>query len=374
MVIFLHIVLYDEKFFNSVISQFEGDKRFCNQCLIYVPSGSKTKININLKYKIVRNEKQLLKEVSLVKYDFVFFHSLHSIFIKVMDYIPKTKKVIWWAWGYDLYSTEGRMPPFLPVELYKPHTCKLLNERINKAIVDFKRLWLFICHYLYKNKLKKIINRIDYFQPVTKYEYTLICMTYPTMSAKEFYYPNSFAENLSDHYIHSCEGTGIILGNSATYTNNHIDVWNNIHQYIQKDQKVYIPLSYGSKDYATKVMERIVSNNVVFLDTFLKNEQYEALFDKCSYFIVGCIRQQAMGNISICIARGIKIFAYRDSIIYKALESYGCYVFAIEDVDNMSFSTPLTRDEVNHNIMCYKAEKIRRKEILDQFFDEMPLV
>ena len=76
---------------------------------------------------------------------------------------------------------------------------------------------------------------------------------------------------------------------------------------------------------------------------------YYALMDTYSYAVYGVIRQQAMGNIFGCLAKGIKVFLYRDSLVYKFLKEDGFVVFAIEDMDGSSFMKPLALTEIEQN-------------------------
>lgn len=367
MLRFLHLALYDKKFFSSVKKQFDSDGRFKNQYIALVNKDAQ--INEQLDdCEFCTTFAQLKNVVQKYDYDYVFFHSLTPIFANVIFEIPREKIIIWWAWGFDLYSMEHILPPFIPIELYKPITKKQFYFRRNPLLTEAKSIFFWLLHSCNRNKIQRIIKRINYFQPVTQIEYLLLKKQYPFITAKEFYYPNSFGNNLPVKINKLSSGNSILLGNSATYTNNHLDVWNGIKEFVNNNQKIFIPTSYGDSAYAKKLKEIINTQSTVFLDKFLTREQYNKLMDECAFFIIGSLRQQAMGNVSICIEKGIKIFAYKDSIIYQALLSYGCFVFAIEDIDSTSFSIPLTIEQANHNIECYRSEKSRRDLLLEDFF------
>ena len=51
----------------------------------------------------------------------------------------------------------------------------------------------------------------------------------------------------------------------------------------------------------------------------------------CTHAIFGMIRQSGLGNIYLCFRKGIKVFLFKDSILYKQFKTDGYHVFSIED-------------------------------------------
>lgn len=363
----LHIVLYDPKFFGT-IKWFLQESRFKNEIIAYVKGIPFQDQNTFPNVAVLTTKKELEEYIKTHNYDAVFFHSMFDEFVDIVRFIPHDKKIIWWSWGYDIYSTNGFKKPILPIKLYLPLTKQLFEERHGKLIGKLQLYYEWARNFLFGKNAKKLLNRVDYFQPVLSIEYERIKQKYPTFKAEEFYYPNSFGNDIPD-IIQLCKDDGdILLGNSATYTNNHVDVWQSIYNSVPEGQKVIVPLNYGAAIYAKQVKSVLKYPNLQIINDFLQKEKYQELINQCSYFVVGCMRQQAMGNVSICIKKGIKVFAYRDSLIYKGLKNIGCIVFAIEDIDKDSFRKALSFDEVKHNIECYRKERQRREKVLEEFF------
>jgi hypothetical protein len=367
----LHIVK-DEKFFDPTIQNFEADDRLLNRSVMMVNSPNYTFKFIKKmdKVNLVYGEDALKKELA-GDYDVVYFHSLQPVLYRLIDYIPADKIVIWWCWGFELYSTINGMKPLIPVALYQPLTRKYLSENINNRtkLKDFIKE--YFVHYLWNNRRKKVLKRVDYFQPVLPLEYSLL-------KGNRYFRAGEFYSNKSlDGFCNVvCEtpGTGnILFGNSSSYTSNHLDAWEQVKQYVQPESEVIVPMNYGFVDYADYFTEQASHSSVKVnvLRSFLPIEEYYSLINSCSYAVFGVLRQQAMGNIYYCIQCGMKVFLYRNSIVYKDMRQSGYIVFAIEDVDVDSFRVPLTEKQIAQNRDALRKDADYRNSIYEKVIDEI---
>ena len=104
MLKFLHVALYDKKFFEIVKNQFDSDNRFYNQYIAFGNKAEKINFEESDNCEFLTTYNQLKNVIHKYEYDYVFFHSLTPEFAKLILKIPPEKKIIWWAWGFDLYS------------------------------------------------------------------------------------------------------------------------------------------------------------------------------------------------------------------------------------------------------------------------------
>lgn len=364
----LHIIR-DEKFFDLVIKNFEADDRLENQSILIVKT-----VPYQFKY-IKQKEKVQLVEMSRIKsflktadYDVVYFHSLPPSFWHIVLNIPKEKIITWWSWGYEIYSNKWGLKPLLPIELYKPLTKCLYNGERNLCNVNYLKQKLRAVFYLNWIK-RRILNRINYLQTVIPLEYRLL-QDSTGIEAKEFY---TYSKIDVDAPISPKHDDGTIqIGNSASFTNNHLDVWKKITEAGISGKKFVVPLSYGKGDVSV-IRKSIVSkeNDITILDTLLPLEDYRKIQDTCSYMVSGVLRQESMGNIAYCINKGIKLFLFKDSIVYKHLQSWNILVFAIEDINSSSFDKALTVDEIKHNRVMYAKYQEYRKEKYESVLSEI---
>lgn len=359
---FLHI-LKDDKFVEPVMKGFAMEEEISSEYIYYNRKGPLKFIKKESGITIYNNRKDFIKKLKSGEYDVLYLHSMQYFFYLFLKYIPKDKILVWWEWGYDIYGDQALgMKSFVNMDFYMPQTQALRNEcmsfpkRILRTIIGNI---LSIPYSIYR---KYLINRVDYFQPVRHFDYELM-KVHTHFRAKEFYrtkYPQvdiSFSQRAIDG--------AILIGNSASPVNNHVDIWKTIESNIPVERNVIVPLSYGSKVYGEKVKQiiRNSDHNFIFLDNIIPRNEYFSMIDRCSYAVYGSLRQHAMGNISFALRYGIKVFLYKKSPIYSYLISAGFKVFAIEDVDNKSFNTPLSFTEHKCNILAYNREVEYRREV-----------
>ena len=110
---------------------------------------------------------------------------------------------------------------------------------------------------------KEIIERIDYFAPVLEYEYELVRKALSFRNFPEYIYFNY--GSLEKHLIKSfnqknVNGDNILVGNSATDTNNHIEIFDLLNTLVLGDStKIICPLSYGNETYKKNIIH--IGNN-----------------------------------------------------------------------------------------------------------------
>lgn len=368
----LHIAK-DDKFFDPTYSHFENDERLYNSAVLLVDSMQYTfkYIKNTESVKLLANKSAIMEEFS-GPYDVIYFHSIRPELYSLIKYIPKDKIVIWWCWGYELYLTKMGMPPLISLPLYKSLTqnyikslkksfTKEIKEIIKKTITG--RFWV--------RQRNKFISRVDYFQPVLPVEYSLMKKN-RNFRAKEFYPNRETTGLLYDEKIIIGKGN-ILLGNSASYENNHLDVWSKICDRVPSDVEVIVPLSYGIKTYAD-YLSKILGNSgkkLRILLSFMPKEEYFSLLDSCSFAVFGVIRQQSMGNIYYCLQRGMKVFMYRDSLVYKALVDTGFVLFAIEDINEESFRQPLNDEQIRKNLESLRKDLDYRCGVYERFWKDV---
>ena len=145
--------------------------------------------------------------------------------------------------------------------------------------------------------------------------------------------------NLEDHYQSGLpiNGNSILLGNSATATNNHYDVLQIVDKLNLSNEKIYIPLSYGEKGYKERLRNYILKeshheNKVTLLEDYLTLTEYNQILSQCPNVFMGHIRQQALGNIISLIYMGAKLFFFKESIVYQYLINKGLVVYSFDQL------------------------------------------
>lgn len=359
----LHIVP-DDKFIDGAIDTFNQTSSI-NTYVSIDAVESFTYIKSHAAEVQILSKETLLPFILNGGYHLVAFHTLPRDKYELALQIPKHIKVLWLSWGYDLYSPIEKMPAILPIELYKPLTNKLINPR--EKVSPYKRLKRLIKRVIYYKKYriayleeqrviqdeirmqKALLSRIDYMSTVLPSEYEMLSQL-EGFHAEYFPFQYAFEDDFSfgDMYDNADK---ILLGNSATETNNHLDIIALLNQRNIKNECI-LPCSYGSSEYLQKLKQALLGHhkNLHIIENFLPQAEYATLLCSCRVGIFGHLRQQAVGNILICMLHGSKVYLYRDSIAYKYFSKAGYYVYTIEDdlTDN-HIALPLSKPEREQN-------------------------
>lgn len=224
-------------------------------------------------------------------------------------------------------------------------------------------------YFHYKHIQNKVLRRIDYFSPVIPIEYDLMKKN-PIFRARPFmlnFGPGSYCPRPQKI---KQKPQNILIGNSLSYTNNHLDIFNHLNTVnINSERRYIIPINYGI-DYGkdTRILKNSFNTDqAIWLENFIPKDEYLAYFDYITHAIFGHIRQQAMGNINFCLEKGIKIYLYSDSLIYQQLKRLGYIVYNIEyDLTQNSLNEVLDEEssKVNYQLLCNSIKN--RVEIANQ--------
>ena len=239
-------------------------------------------IKMKDKIKIYTSFNEYKRILASSQIDIIYFQSLPVKYYRYFKYINPKTVVIWWCFGFEIYYPLRFLPPMVGVNLYKPITLEYIqsHERypyLKKIIRSIYRLFRYPCDYV--NRMK-ILKRIDYFSPVLPIDYEMMKKN-PYFKAKPFMLnggPGLF-EDL--HFSYYQYAQNILVGNSLTYTNNHLDIFDKIRHYKLTNQQYIIPINYGT-DYGTnkiafKELAKLPDESVIWLDDFVPFEKYKGV-------------------------------------------------------------------------------------------------
>ena len=166
----------------------------------------------------------------------------------------------------------------------------------------------------------------------------------------------------------------VLFEHSAMLSNNHMDLLHSIRKLHLNDRDIYFPLSYGDMyllDYL-RSSNNISAANIHILTEVVSSNEYNELMSNCSHALFGTILQSGMGNAHIMLRKGVKIFYYEDSIMYKHFKQEGYYVFSIErDLNDESIREPLTEEMALHNYNLFYKNYGKLGETYQEQFDKI---
>lgn len=286
------------------------------------------KKNLSYVSKILQTCNMIILHNLSVNFDLLFMFWTHRSWVK---------KSLWLVWGSDLYSYRVPKKKWMDrfVEYMKRSIISNLPIVATLADGDYQlaRQW-------YGAKGGNM--RLDYCE-----EYTINLLNRLKKSAPE-----------------KKETINILLGNSATVTNQHEEALFFLKKYAEEDIKIITPLSYGDKEYAEKIIslgKDLFGDKFVPLTDYMSRDEYYEILNIVDVAIFNNDRQQATGNITALLYLKKKVYLRTDTSMWDEwVNKEGYILHDIRDVEKEEFLAFCNMDvlELNQN-----------EEIVSHFFD-----
>lgn len=326
---------FAEGFINFINQNFDSEEHLF---VLYTNGDFKVPLEIYESPNVVDyNEKSIVWLYKNIRSADKFF--LHNLSVNIYElflfflFPALLKKSIWLIWGGDLYCY--RSP--------------------RKGIID----------HVVEIARKRVIRNIAVIASLTEGDYRLAAQWYGvnTKHIRLDYFNESITKILNE--IVNVENKkdmstiNIMVGNSATITNNHMEVLEKIEKFAEHDIRVYVPLSYGNMEYGwqvEKVGKRLLGDKFVPLKTYMSQEEYYSLLNCMDIAIFNNDRQQAIGNIMALAFLGKKIYLKEDTSMWNEWVTQGRFVFHTIDELEVQFDE-FKRLEVKEKEQNQKAAK-----------------
>ena len=326
----------------------------------YFPKNSNIVYVHGKKYNFVKKEYEFVKlidsfdevDLSLANqhFDKIFIHAFYNQNLLKFLYINKHnidfKKVVFIAWGADIYNSCYRLQE--PVIDFKDTLRRLkirLYERIKKSLMKKVRLYMtFACGDI------DIINnnygangiQFDCLYPSTvDLDNLNRIKNTKNINAGNNWITTASKKPCYDELVSENSSVTILLGNSASKTNQHEEILNVLSRFKNENIKIICPLSYGDKDYAIKIKEygsKLFGDKFIPLMDYMNPVDYANLLGSVDIAVFNHNRQQATGNIEILSYLGAKMFIRSDISSWKHyVERDKCAFFDTKKIAEMSF-------------------------------------
>ncbi|WP_313803783.1 TDP-N-acetylfucosamine:lipid II N-acetylfucosaminyltransferase [Flavobacterium sp.] len=327
----LHLV-NDEKFIGFAHQSFTRQENVQND--FWVLSSAESLKHITFSCRLLTLSEFYTEETTAIvnSYDLVVIHFLDVKYDQLLQNTALKPKILWIGWGGDYYWLADTLSDF---HMYKPLTRKLVSKILGNRLLYFfaKKV-----NRIRRKKRLALINKsISYFAPVLPDDYQLIKKSHADFKPKFIQWNYG---NLEENYVKGYEdftvtANDILLGNSATPTNNHLDVFKVLGKNNLGSRKIIMPLNYGDLNYGKIIgieAVRFFPQQANVLSDFMPYADYMKLLQSCGNVVMGHVRQQALGNIIAMLYVGAKLFFYEDSITYAFFKNQGFIVFTLEEL------------------------------------------
>ena len=361
--VILHLI-FDGILFDWIYPRFEEMHEYEN---IYLLGD----LNPDNEINYIKNREKIIKVNTLdawegivkdEKIDIIYMHGLWPDYLKAIDYIRDHVKVMWWCYGMEIYENCFGYAPLMQMNIFKPLTfnyvlgkCSTFRSRFGTSLM-YNHPKLFdsirnIKNFLLgrPNRMKQMLSRIDYAFTPLPIELDELKKKHKFIQAKPY---RLHAPRAKDFFIHQNRIGHILLEHSANISNNHLDLLKAMNSIGLSSRIIHVPLNYGPVDMKEIVKENTKKKNaeVDIIEDVMSLEKYTSLISECSHAVFGMMRQSGLGNIHLCLAKGVKIFFFKESMLYKHFKAQGYFVYSIEeDMTDEAIKTPLTAEESVHN-------------------------
>lgn len=148
-------------------------------------------------------------------------------------------------------------------------------------------------------------------------------------------------ENFEEYLKENKITNRIIVGNSATKENHHVEVFKMLEHLKNDNIEVVSPLSYGDMEYAKKVIKegkKLLGDKFVPINNFMNAKDYLQFLSTCTIGIFYNDRQQAMGNINRLLKLGKKVYLRKGTSMERNFKKYNIKIYDVEEISRITYN------------------------------------
>lgn len=302
-----------------------------------------------------------------VKYDVVVIHGMNYTKAEVLLRLNNLPKIVWFMWGADAFCLGNFYNKFLLPSTKQLRIKLAFKEKISfglKTVIKTIKPTLIDRKEYYK-KIINAFSKIDLIVPVVPGDYELLIKAYPLKAT--MHHLNYINPLFKQKNSIPSKQNNILIGNSASFTSNHLDVIKKMGEIELGQRKVIIPLNYGNKDYGDHIAayaNKKIPDNVECLRDILPFEEYQKKISTCGIVIMNHLRQQAMGNIVQGLMNGSHIYLNSKSTAYQYLKKENFIVSDISEISNLRNLVDQEKDYNREKCLKVFGKEAQNKKVM----------
>jgi hypothetical protein len=309
----IHVLTWDEKFVPSFVNLARREFSRTRQVFIVCGLSSRETTWGGTDVILCENASAGVKELKLRqnKFEKIIFHGLFytEIIIFLLFKSNLLKRSGWVIWGGDLYF-------------------KILRRRsLSTSIVEVLRT--------------VVINRIAVISTTVPGDFALVKKWYGSKAVfiQNLMYESHVARvNTGQSPASDTGSVTIQVGNSADPSNHHESVLRELKKSGVSTKAIYVPLAYGDRQYAEKIIRvgrELFGDKLIPILEMQTPEEYNRHLSQIDIALFGHKRQQGMGNIIALLSLGKKVYLRSDVTSWDYLTSLDIFVFDVLDLSDL---------------------------------------
>ncbi len=303
------------------------------------------------------NLDEFVKSYDFSNVKYVISHYMNFWMAEFMLKVPQHIHCCWEIYGYDLYN---QFLEHLGLSIYYTDPIKFqkyswFRSRFPKL---FDRLLSFRgVKYATKKQKSDLFNRIT-----ERVDSVGVCSVgdvrilekYSKKKFPHFIFCNySLREVFGDLWDSEfTEGNNIMIGNSASFSNNHLYVLEYMKR-INFDSDIVLTLSYGGntryRDTVIKAYNKEFPGRIKTLLNYIPLHEYNQSFMGYNSMVMAAWRQESIGTIMLAFYLGIKVYMSEKSPLYSSFKEEGFKIYSIESNEIEYISIPLSIEDKIYN-------------------------
>jgi dTDP-N-acetylfucosamine:lipid II N-acetylfucosaminyltransferase len=250
--------------------------------------------------------------------DVVVVHAMSDFAALVCAELPPPTVLVWSGFGYDYYV--GRTA----AEMIGPATLRLVERRLglvpdgNGRLVPPDQVDLLkpLAVDLVRQQAAR---RTDFLSLPVDADLAVFRQAYPGFTGQ--YRQLNYADLPSMCRAGDAVVTGqdVLVGNSSSWTNNHVEAFRILAESDLGDRRVVVPLTYGHPGYRNAVIKagrRLLGEAFTPIVDHLPLADYLDVMAQCRVTLFQHRRQQGLGNIVAALHQGSHVYLDRRSPLF----------------------------------------------------------
>lgn len=299
--------------------------------------------------------------------DLVVVHSMTRMFLPTLRSLSSACRIAWIGWGYDYYPLIERRLGLMTLPRTRALAEGVGGDGDEEQPGSARQSWWRRLVPAKALAVASIAERIDVVV-VIPCDIDLLRAALPQLRARAHELPLITVEDAFDLGAPSMDGPDILVGNSATSSNNHVEAFELLRRCLPANSRLVVPLSYGNRAYGQRVAalgRDWFGERLDALLDWMPLEAYNRRLGSCGFVLMNHCRQQAAGNIGAALYKGATVYLRPENPLFGFYQRLGAHVRSTAELEAQGATLmPLTLHQCADNRRVMLAY-YRRGAVLD---------